>query len=64
LQRLFADHWEDDLPHDAIRLGQRRLGEGEQQILFARDALEVIEQLALDLALARQVAQSRDRERR
>jgi hypothetical protein len=51
LQRLFADHRKDDVPHDAIRLGQRRLGEGEQQVLFARDALEVLEQLALDLAL-------------
>ncbi len=51
LQRLFAHHRKDDVPHDAIRLGQRRLGEGKQQVLLACDALEVLEQLALDLAL-------------
>jgi hypothetical protein len=50
-QSLFANHWKDDVAHHGVRLGQCGIGQFEQQILLAGDALEIIEQLAFDFAL-------------
>ena len=49
-QRLFTNHWKYHLANYAVRLGQCSFGQLEQEILLAGDALEVIKQLALDLA--------------
>lgn len=50
-QRLLADHRKHHVAHHAVRMGERSVGQLEQQVLFAGDALEVVQQLALDLAL-------------
>src|SRR5271163_4769157 len=47
-QGLLADNRENDITHDSIRFLQRRASDLEQQILLARDALQVLEQFTLD----------------
>jgi hypothetical protein len=49
-QGLLANHRKDDLAHHAVRLGQCGIGQFEQQVLLAADALDVIEQFTFDLA--------------
>ena len=50
-QGLLANHRKDDLAYHAVRLGQCGIGQFEQQIVLASDALDVIEQFTFDLAL-------------
>jgi hypothetical protein len=42
-QRLFADHGKHHIAHHAVRLGERGVGQLEQQVLLAGDALEVVQ---------------------
>ena len=49
-QGLFADDRKDDIAHDPIRFLEGRAGELEQQVLLAGDALQIIEQFAVDPA--------------
>ena len=49
-QGLLANHRKDDLAHHAVRLSQCGIGQFEQQVLLAADALDVIEQFTFDLA--------------
>ena len=41
-QGLFSDDWKDDIAHDAIRFLQCRAGDTEQQVVLARDALQIV----------------------
>jgi len=50
-QDLFADNRKDNIAHDAIRILQSCAGDVEQQVLLARDAFEIVEQLAIDPVL-------------
>ena len=52
-QGLFADDWKDNIAHDAIRILQSRAGNFEQEVLLARDALQIVEQFTIDPVLAR-----------
>lgn len=47
-QGLLADHWKDDIEHDAIRSLQSGAGDPEQQILLACDALQIIKQFTVN----------------
>ena len=46
-QGLFADDRKDDLAHGPIRFLESRAGKVEQEILLARDALQIIEQFPI-----------------
>ena len=46
-QGLFADHRKDDLAHGPVRFLESRAGKVEQEILLARDALQIIEQFPI-----------------
>ena len=50
-QGLLADDWKDNIAHDPIRFPQSRAGDFEQQVLFARDALQIVEQFAVNPVL-------------
>ena len=50
-QGLFADDWKDNIAHDAIRILQSRAGNFEQEVLLARDALQIVEQFAVNPVL-------------
>jgi hypothetical protein len=47
-QGLLADDRKDNIAHDAIRFLQGRAGNLEQQVLLAGDALQIVEQLAIN----------------
>jgi hypothetical protein len=51
-QGLFADDRKHNIAHNTIRFPQSCAGDFEQQVLFARDALQIVEQFAVNPVLS------------